>query len=465
VSLRVRLTLAAAAAVAIAVLIVAAVSYVTVERKLVDELDRTLLAQSRFAGAQTFVGPGGPGLPQNPDGGPFKETRVGQLIYADGSVYRFQPDALPVDATDRAIARGAPGRQAQHFRDVTVDGTGMRMLTRSVQPGVAVQVAQPRTEVDHTLSTLRWILLLVAGIGIAVAAALGALVARAALRPVAKLTDAAEHVAETQDLGAEIEVDTRDELGRLATSFNAMLAALSASRQQQRQLVADAGHELRTPLTSLRTNIEVLSLQRSMPDEDRRQLLADVVTQLEELTVLVGDLVELARDDGMPQPEARVAVRLDEVVERAVTRARLHRPNLEIVVSPLEPGVVEAQPALLERAVANVIDNAGKWSPPAGRVEVALVGGTLTVRDHGPGIDPADLPHVFDRFYRAPAARSMPGSGLGLAIVRHAAEAHGGTVTAEPADGGGTRVRIHLPHVEPPGAIEPAAGGRGAAPA
>jgi two-component system sensor histidine kinase MprB len=449
VSLRVRLTLAAAAAVAIAVMIVAAVSYVTVERKLVDEVDRALLAQSRFAGSQTFVGPRGPGVPPDASGGPFKETRIGQVIYADGAVYGFQDDALPIDATDRAIARGRPGGDTRQFRDVTVDGTSMRMLTRSIQPGIAVQVAQPRTEVDHTLSTLRWILLLVAGIGIAVAAGLGTLVARAALRPVAKLTDAAEHVAETQDLSAEIEVDSRDEIGRLATSFNAMLAALSASRQQQRQLVADASHELRTPLTSLRTNIEVLSLQHTMPDEDRRQLLTDVITQLEELTVLVGDLVELARDDGMPQPEVSTSVRLDELVERAVRRARLHRPGLRIETTALEPGVVEAQPALLERAVANVIDNACKWSPPGGTVEVALEGDTITVRDHGPGIDPADLPHIFDRFYRAPSARSLPGSGLGLAIVRHAAEAHGGTVLAEPAPGGGTRIRLRLPSVEP----------------
>ncbi len=447
-SLRARLTLAAAAAVAIAVLLVAAVSYVTVERKLVDEIDRALVQQSRFLTTQGFPGPRSSEPPRAE--GPFRETRLGQILYSDGTTYTLQDDPLPVDSTARAIAKGT---QTQQFRDVTVSGTSMRMLTQSVEPGVAVQVAQPRTDADHTLSTLRWILVLVAGIGIAVAAGLGAIVARAALRPVAKLTRAAEHVAETQDLGAEIEVGTKDEIGRLAASFNAMLAALDASRRQQRQLVADASHELRTPLTSLRTNIEVLNLQRSMPDDDRRQLLTDVVTQLEELTILVGDLVELARDDGMPQAETPIEVRLDRVVERAVDRARLHRPDLDIVITALEPGVLDAQQPLLERAVANLIDNACKWSPPNGRVEVALAGDTVTVRDHGPGIDPDDLPHVFDRFYRAPAARSMPGSGLGLAIVRHAAQVHDGSVVAEPAAGGGTVLRLHLPTVSPPAPV------------
>jgi len=448
VSLRARLTLAAAAAVAIAVLIVAAVSYVTVERKLVDELDRGLVTQSHFATANGFVGPRGLAPPDRGTG-PFKETRLGQVLSADGSVYRYQPQGLPVDATDHAIALG---EKDQAFRNVTVDGTPMRMLTRSIEPGVAVQVAQPRTEIDHTLATLRWILILVAGIGIAVAAGLGMLVARAALRPVGKLTAAAEHVAETQDLEAQIDVGTHDEVGRLASSFNAMLAALSASRRQQRQLVADASHELRTPLTSLRTNIEVLDLQRTMPDEERSQLLADVVTQLEELTVLVGDLVELARDDGMPQPELTVTLPVDSILERAVARARLHRPDQEIVVTMHDPVEVDAQPALLERALANLIDNACKWSPPDAPVEVALAGATITVRDHGPGIDAADLPHIFDRFYRAPSARSMPGSGLGLAIVRHAAEVHGGSILAEPAPDGGTRMTLTLP-----GATEPSA--------
>jgi len=214
---------------------------------------------------------------------------------------------------------------------------------------------------------------------------------------------------------------------------------------QQRQLVADAGHELRTPLTSLRTNIEVLARQDDMPALDRECLLADAVAQLEELTVLVGDLVELAREDPAPAQDDLTDVRLDDVVERAVERARLHAPELEIRIRENTPAVAIGNRALLERAVANILDNACKWSPPGGTIDVALAGGELSVRDHGPGIDPEDLPNVFDRFYRAPTARSMPGSGLGLAIVRNAALAHGGSVTAQPAPGGGTVIRLLLP--------------------
>ena len=224
-----------------------------------------------------------------------------------------------------------------------------------------------------------------------------------------------------------------------------MLDALNRSRVQQRQLVADAGHELRTPLTSLRTNIEVLARQDAMPARDRECLLADAVAQLEELTVLVGDLVELAREDHAHGEDELADVRLDDVVERAVDRARLHAPELHDPRPREHAAVTHGNRALLERAVANILDNACKWSPPGGTIDVALADGELTVRDHGPGIDPEDLPHVFDRFYRAPTARSMPGSGLGLAIVRNAALAHGGTVTAAAAPGGGTVLRLSLP--------------------
>ncbi|MDQ4048090.1 MAG: HAMP domain-containing histidine kinase, partial [Actinomycetota bacterium] len=277
--------------------------------------------------------------------------------------------------------------------------------------------------------------------GIGLAAALAPLVARTALRPVADLSDAAEHVARTRDLSRRIDSSSPDELGRLARSYNTMLAALERSMGQQRQLVADASHELRTPLTSLRTNVEVLAAEKGMAPEDRRRLLRDVVGQLEELSVLVGDLVDLARDRA--DEEHAEDLRLDELVGEVVERARRRHPEREFRLEA-EPTLVRGVAARLDRAVGNLLDNAQKWSPPGAPVEVRVSAGEVEVRDHGPGIAEEDLPFVFDRFYRAAAARELPGSGLGLAIVRQVAEAHGGQATAEPAAGGGTRLRLRL---------------------
>jgi two-component system sensor histidine kinase MprB len=220
-----------------------------------------------------------------------------------------------------------------------------------------------------------------------------------------------------------------------------MLAALQESSRAQRQLVADASHELRTPLTSLRTNIEVLASERELPVGERERLLDDLIEQLGEMTTLIAELMDLARgEEQQGEPEE---VRLDLLTADAVERARRNRPGVEFVTD-LEESVVHGVPATLERAVANLLDNAAKWSPPNGQVEVAVRDGHITVRDHGPGIDEEDLPYVFDRFYRASSARGLPGSGLGLAIVRQVAVAHGGTVVAERADGGGTRMTLSL---------------------
>jgi two-component system, OmpR family, sensor histidine kinase MprB len=221
-----------------------------------------------------------------------------------------------------------------------------------------------------------------------------------------------------------------------------MLGALEDSARAQRQLVSDASHELRTPLTSLRTNIEVLARDEALPEGDREALLRDVTEQLTEMTALIAELVELARGDQAPaDPED---VRLDLVTAEAIERTRRNRPGVTIN-STLEESLVRGVPATIERAISNLLDNAAKWSPPGGEVDVRVDGGDVVVRDHGPGIDADDLPFVFDRFYRAPSARGMPGSGLGLAIVRQVAESHGGTVTAEPAEGGGTRMTLSLP--------------------
>jgi two-component system sensor histidine kinase MprB len=276
-----------------------------------------------------------------------------------------------------------------------------------------------------------------------VAGALAAFLGRRTLAPVARLTATAEQVAATRDLAHRIVEDRTDELGRLATSFNTMLGALQKSQSAQRQLVADASHELRTPLSSLKTNVEVLHRIGELDPVDRDALLRSIVTQLDELASLVGDVVELARGDE-PLPEL-VDVRLDRLAGHAVERARRHWPTRVFTVVQA-PVLVRGVPARLDRAIANLLDNAAKFSPPGGLVDVILrANGTLTVTDRGPGIDPADLPNVFDRFYRAADARRLPGSGLGLAIVRQVAEAHGGSVTLDNDPDGGTRATFSVP--------------------
>jgi two-component system sensor histidine kinase MprB len=220
-----------------------------------------------------------------------------------------------------------------------------------------------------------------------------------------------------------------------------MLAALEEAARSQRQLVSDASHELRTPLTSLRTNIEVLARDRSMPADEREKLLHDVVAQLAEMTALVTELVELARGDSHPAESEDV--RLDLLVSEVVEKARREYPHVQFV-SDLHPAELHGVRSTIARAVSNLLDNAAKWSPPGGRVDVAVDDGQVVVRDHGPGIDEDDLPYVFDRFYRAPAARKLPGSGLGLAIVKQVAEAHGGGVDAERTEDGGTQMRLRL---------------------
>jgi len=345
------------------------------------------------------------------------------------------------DATRMGALRFSRPSGGAFLDDMTVAHTHLRVLTFSNTPGSAVQVARPLDEVDHALRRIRTLLLLIAAGGIAVAAALGLAVSQAALAPVRRLTEATETVTETGDLTGRIDARGRDEVSRLAASFNTMLGALEEAARSQRRLVADASHELRTPLTSLRTNIEVLAGERTLPPGERERLLGDVVEQLGEMTTLVAELMELAR--GQEQAAEPEDVRLDLVAADAVERARRNRPGV-VFETELEESLVRGVPARIERAVANLLDNAAKWSPPGGTVEVTVRGGEVSVRDHGPGIDDADLPYVFDRFYRAAPARGLPGSGLGLAIVRQVAEAHGGRAVAARAEGGGTRMTLSL---------------------
>lgn len=438
-SFRARLALVAAAAVALAVLTASVVIYFVVRDQLratVDDSLQTTAAQLRTSPVHDFEHFG---TPAGKFGG---ATVYPQGVDANGKVY-LPPSpsakvALPVNHDVIAVARGERGA---FFSDIYVRGTHLRVLTFPYGVGGAVQVARSLTEVDHSLGRIKNLLILIAGGGIAIAAALGLAVSRAALAPVRRLTTATETVTETGDLSERIDVGGRDELSRLAGSFNAMLGALQESSRAQRQLVADASHELRTPLTSLRTNIEVLASERKLPAGERERLLTDVVDQLSEMTTLISELIELARgEQQLSEPEA---VRLDLVAADAVERARRNRPAVTFTTD-LKESMVQGVPATIERAVANLLDNAAKWSPPGGDIEVAVRDGEVSVRDHGPGIDDEDLPYVFDRFYRSPSARGRPGSGLGLAIVRQVAVAHGGEVVAEPADGGGTRMTLRL---------------------
>jgi two-component system sensor histidine kinase MprB len=443
VSFRARIATAAAAAVALAVVLASVLVFFVVRGELRGQIDDTLEQRATEiarhplsevqAGGESFLG-----------------IRVGfgepntlvQLVRSDGTTLTARYERVELPAGEQAVALAVDGEPGDRFfADTTVAGLHVRVLTFAYGPGYAVQVARPLTEIDDALAQIRLYLLLVAGLGVALAAALGLVVSRAALAPVRRLTETAERVSKTGDLSQRIEVDGRDELSRLAGSFNAMLAALEESTRAQRQLVADASHELRTPLTSLRTNIEVLASDRALPAEERGRLLSDVVEQLGEMTTLIAELIELARAE--QQQSTPEDVRLDLLAADAVERARRNRPGVPFEVD-LEESVVRGVPGTIERAITNLLDNAAKWSPPGAGVEIHVRDGQVVVRDHGPGIADEDLPFVFDRFYRARTARGLPGSGLGLAIVRQVAEAHGGDVVAERAEGGGTRIVLRL---------------------
>jgi two-component system, OmpR family, sensor histidine kinase MprB len=472
VTFRRRLVVLGAVAVAVAVLLGSGVTYAVVRHDLrarvddalealtADVLERTKEASARdkrpprkvrkASGTPDKAGRADRGAgvkPVLPPQGRLEEsTGYAQFIRSDGQAVKpvqgSDPIDVPLTSGDLAVARG---EQKSLRSDREVAGVHVRVLTTALADGDAVQAVRSLEGVDSTLARLALVLTVVSVGGIGLAAALGWLVARGAVGPVARLTAAAERVRTTRDLSERIEIGGDDELGRLAGTLNAMLAALEESAAARRQLVADASHELRTPLTSLRMNIEFLAEDGALAPADRERLLRDLSEQLRELGVLVGDLVELARDE--PSAAAREQVRLDLVAQEAVDSARRHAPDRRFELRAA-PCLVSAVPGQLARAVNNLLDNAVKWSPAGAAVEVEVEpGGGLTVRDHGPGIDPGDLPHIFERFYRARTARGLPGAGLGLAIVRHVADSHGGAVEASNAPDGGARLALRIPAV------------------
>jgi two-component system, OmpR family, sensor histidine kinase MprB len=443
-SLRTRLVLSAALAVAVAVTGAAFFVYARTRGELHREVDATLreraenLARNRERPGRNPPGrPVDASLPPPPLGGAGGLT---QLVDRGGQV-RSAPGTtqIPVISGTTGVAAGT---DPPFYDDVTVDGTPLRVYTTNWSRGVALQVARPLSETDAVVSDMGLALVVTAVAGVLVAAGLGFVVARAALRPVRRLTTAVEDVAETRDLTRRIDAKGNDELSRLAGSFNAMLGALDESQRAQRRLAADASHELRTPLTSLRTNIEVLVRNDDLDPQDRERLVQDVNAQIVELSALIGGMMEIARGDE-PVDDALGDVRLDDVVAGVVEVASFHWPSVRFV-SDMRPSVVRGAAGRIELAVGNLLENAGKWSPDGGTVEVGVRDGEVTVRDHGPGIAPADAPFVFDRFWRAEAAQGTPGSGLGLAIVRQVADQHGAEVLVESPADGGTLMRLRF---------------------
>jgi two-component system sensor histidine kinase MprB len=384
--------------------------------------------------------------PRSPTRPPRVTSRIGeaagyvQLVSATGKVTLTPGESARLPAGGAAAV--AAGRRGAFFSEARVAGTHVRIYTRRAGTS-AVQVALSLHDTDHVLWWIRLLFVAISSLAVAGAAVVALFVARAALRPVQHLTAEAERIAATRDLRAVTDDRRSDELGRLARAFNTMLSALADSIAAQRQLIADASHELRTPLTTARTNLESMQLHPEMPPAEQRRSIDAAVRELGEMTQLIEELVELARGDAQTSPHD--AVRLDVIAREAVTVAA-RRSHRDFRVDT-EPTVVNGAAAELMRAIANLLDNAVKWSPADTTVEVTVAAGVCAVRDHGPGIAAEDLPHVFDRFYRAAAARTLPGSGLGLAIVRQVAEAHGGTATADVAEGGGTVFSLRLPVV------------------
>jgi two-component system sensor histidine kinase MprB len=478
VSFRRRVALAAAAAVAVAVVLASLLTYVLSAHQLRRQIDSQLttraanlrlspsdasvIARQRL---EKLLGPPATGTTpskkvkptaQNPISNssprPNQVRGYQEVVGAAGNIiFRSTPGVtLPVTARTRALAAG---RGVRFFSEARVHGIDLRILSEHVSGDRVLDVAQSLSEVDSLLANLRLILALIDVGGIALAALLGLLVAGAAVRPLSRFTQATEHVTRTRDLSARIAPVGEDEIGRLADSFNEMLDALEESTDAlatsvhaQKQLVADASHELRTPITSVRTNIEILQQRAADIDPAEQQLLlGDVVEQIEELTLLMNDLIDLAR--GEEHAVSDEDLRLDILITEVADRARRRGAGAPIEIDA-EPTLIRGVPKRLERVVSNLLDNALKYGPGE-PVEIALHGQELTVRDHGPGIKADDLPHIFDRFYRGADARGRPGSGLGLAIVRQVVLQLDGTIDAEAAPGGGTVMRMHLPGAEP----------------
>lgn len=447
-TLRSRLALAGGAVVFAALVLASIVLYPSLDLKLNEQHDAALvsavsqapeviMAFKKENAGKTDADPTMGVIPQNP-------VNFGSILL------QFVIPPVTAGATDRFLAVSdrdvevADGVRGPYFHDADYDGTRYRIYTAQLpdSPGTLVRTAVQTSVVHTTLDRLAILLVAITAGGSVLAAVAARLAAGRVLRPVRQLTETVEHVTATQDLTARLSAHGRDEIARLTRSFAAMMAALEESVGAQRRLVADASHELRTPLTSLTTNLELLGEGPGLDDPQAPALVREARAQAAELTSLVNDLVDLGRyDGGRAHTED---TRLDLLARRVLDRAAARSPR-PAIAAELAPCLVHADPDAVERAIGNLVDNAVKWSPEGCVITVVTTAdGTVSVSDHGPGIPAADLPYVFDRFYRSPAARSLPGSGLGLAIVRRIAETHGGGVTAEPLPQG-VRMRLSLP--------------------
>jgi len=477
VSLRRRITAASALAVAAVAVMLGVVGYVTTRSHLIGNVQQQLEQRvapilndqgggpggARFrryfdrrctAGEQTPIGTGGVdpgklfgqigqsgGAPTQPLGGAPGDF---QRVSASGAVTvlgacKAPSTKLPVTPGVRAIARAGHG---QFFMAATIGGDRGEILTVA-DPALhdAIEVALPLTDVDSELHGLLISYGLLVGAGILLAGVLGLAIARSALAPIERFSEQTEQVTSELERPRRLEELGPSELARLAGSFNRTLDALERSLAAQQHLIADASHELRTPMAALRSNIQIFLEAKRLPEAEREGLQDAILAELDELTQIVSDVVELAR--GSSPSEHTEQIELDRVVADAVARAHRRSPGMSFDLS-VEPTVVVNVADRVGRAIGNVIDNARKWSADDGVIEVSLRDGLLVVRDHGPGFGESDIPHVFERFYRADAARRMSGSGLGLAIVKQAGEAYGGSVEALNAEGGGAMLRIRF---------------------
>lgn len=446
-SLKWRIALGMAAIAALVSIFGATAAYLNTEDRLRSSLDESLLGKARDISTPAPQRPGDGGRP-GPDNAGFDDTcpradflepaTVAQLISANGDAETCLGATLPAD---RAAVRAALADLSPHLTTVHVAGASYRVVTVARPDGAVLRLGRGLDEVNDVLDSLRIRLALYALAGVVLAALLGWLLAARLVRPITRLRDTAEDIAQTGRLDAELPEGGPGEVGSLATSFATMVDALADSRARQQRLIADASHELRTPLTSLQTNAELLTRAERLTDDQRLQVSDGIRFEVHELTDLVSELVTLARDpDADQEPVEPIA--LAEVATAAVDAARL-RTERPLLLHTDAPAVVRGRARALARAVSNLLDNAIKYG--AGPIEVTISGGRVEVRDHGAGIPEADLPRVFDRFYRADAARTETGSGLGLAIVAQVVERHGGTVSAANAPEGGAVVGFTLP--------------------
>lgn len=446
VSLRWRVMLLAMSMVAMVVVLMSLAVYVVVSRALYQDIDNQLQTRARLLieSGSLAADPG-----KAIEGTAYSDVNA-MLVNPGRSIYTANQEGqtLPLGQPEKDVIQG---KATFSLRTANYQ----RVLAVHLSNGSSLLISKTMVPTSKVLNRLGTILLIVGGLGMAVAAIAGGTVARTGLRPVARLTEAAERVARTDDL-RPIPVHGSDELARLTQAFNLMLRTLAESRDRQARLVSDAGHELRTPLTSLRTNVELLmaSMQPGaphIPDHDMEGLRSDVIAQIEELSTLVGDLMDLTRDDA--SVTVHEPVEIADVIDRSLERVRRRRNDIDFTVD-VTGWQVYGDGAGLSRAVLNLLDNAAKWSPPGGHVAVRLrqidpLHAELVVSDLGPGIPVEERALVFERFYRSTSARAMPGSGLGLAITKQVVVKHGGTLRIdETVPGGtppGTSIHVVLP--------------------